>query len=107
LLSGAGAFGFGASLGSLSIAKAWSGIGAGPLRDALDQLPICTTAAASEAEGAPRAIKLAWNATAICTSAAPIAKERGFFARHNLDAEFVNFGGSTEQLLEAIATGKA
>ena len=58
-------------------------------------------------EGPPRAIKLAWNATAICTSAAPVAKERGFFARHNLDVEFVNFGGSTEQLLEAIATGKA
>jgi sulfonate transport system substrate-binding protein len=107
LISGAGAFGFGASLGSLSIAKAWSGIGAGSLRDALDQFPICTTAAASEAAGPPRAIKVAWNATAICTSAAPIAKERGFFARHNLDAEFVNFGGSTEQLLEAIATGKA
>ncbi len=29
------------------------------------------------------------------------------FARHGLDVEFVNFGGSTEQLLEAIATGKA
>ncbi|WP_163078793.1 ABC transporter substrate-binding protein, partial [Acinetobacter baumannii] len=27
--------------------------------------------------------------------------------RHGLDVEFVNFGGSTEALLEAIATGKA
>jgi len=54
-----------------------------------------------------RKIKLAWNATAICTASAPTAKERGIFAKHGLDVEFVNFGGSTETLLEAIATGKA
>jgi len=54
-----------------------------------------------------RKLKLAWNATAICTAAAPIAKERGIFAKHGLEVEFVNFGGSTETLLEAIATGKA
>jgi NitT/TauT family transport system substrate-binding protein len=35
------------------------------------------------------------------------AGRQGIFARHNLDVDFVNFGGSTEQLLEAIATGKA
>src|SRR6202041_497860 len=107
LLAGAGALGFGIPLGYLPIANAWTGLGAGRLTDSLDGFPICKTAAASELQGPPRSIKLAWNATAICTSAAPIAKERGFFARHNLDAEFVNFGGSTEQLLEAIATGKA
>jgi NitT/TauT family transport system substrate-binding protein len=45
--------------------------------------------------------------SAICTSSAPVAKERGIFAKHNLDVDFVNFGGITEQLLEAIATGKA
>jgi NitT/TauT family transport system substrate-binding protein len=39
--------------------------------------------------------------------AAPVAKERDIFAKHNLDVEFFNFGGSTDQLLEAIATGKA
>lgn len=107
LLASAGALGFGVPLACLPIANALTAVGAGSLRHALDKIPICTTAAATELQGPPRAIKLAWNATAICTSAAPIAKERGFFARHNLDVEFVNFGGSTEQLLEAIATGKA
>jgi NitT/TauT family transport system substrate-binding protein len=57
--------------------------------------------------GAPRALTLAWNATSVCTTAAPVAKERGIFAKHGLDLDFINFGGSTEQLLEAIATGKA
>jgi NitT/TauT family transport system substrate-binding protein len=54
-----------------------------------------------------RALKLTWNATAICTVGVPAAVEKGFFAAHNLDVEMVNFGGSTDQLLEAIATGKA
>lgn len=54
-----------------------------------------------------RPVTLAWNATAICTAAAPVARENGIFEAAGLDVEFVNFGGSTEQLLEAIATGKA
>jgi NitT/TauT family transport system substrate-binding protein len=54
-----------------------------------------------------RALKLTWNATAICTVGLPVALERGLFAKHNLDVELVNFGGSTDQLLEAIATSKA
>ena len=44
---------------------------------------------------------------AICTVGVAVALEKGYFARHNLDVELVNFGGSTDQLLEAIATGKA
>jgi NitT/TauT family transport system substrate-binding protein len=52
-------------------------------------------------------LKLTWNASAICTVGVPVAHERGFFAGHNLDVEMINFGGSTDQLLEAIATGKA
>jgi len=54
-----------------------------------------------------RALKLTWNATAICTVGVSVAKERGFFEKHNLDVELINFGGSTDQLLEAIATAKA
>jgi NitT/TauT family transport system substrate-binding protein len=87
-----------------------AGMGAGPLSAAIDDFPICRTAATETPEavtGTPRRLKLAWNASAVCTSAAPVAKERGIFTRHNLRVEFVNFGGSTEQLLEAIATGKA
>src|SRR5205807_616209 len=73
-----------------------------------DEFPVCRAAAAAEGlSGPPRALTLAWNATSVCTVAAPVAKERGVFAKHNLDVDFINFGGSTEQLLEAIATGKA
>jgi NitT/TauT family transport system substrate-binding protein len=72
-----------------------------------DQLPLCRAAITGGVAGAPRALTLAWNATSVCTAAAPVAKERGVFAKHNLDVDFINFGGSTEQLLEAIATGKA
>jgi NitT/TauT family transport system substrate-binding protein len=69
---------------------------------------ICRAAASGEElPGPPRQLKLAWNANAACTVAAPVAKEHGIFAKHNLDVEFFNFGGSTDQLLEAIATGKA
>jgi NitT/TauT family transport system substrate-binding protein len=54
-----------------------------------------------------RALKLTWNATAICTVGVSVAKERGYFEKHNLDVKLINFGGSTDQLLEAIATAKA
>jgi NitT/TauT family transport system substrate-binding protein len=33
--------------------------------------------------------------------------ESGIFEKHGLDIELVNFGGSTDQLLEAIGSGKA
>jgi NitT/TauT family transport system substrate-binding protein len=96
----------GASLGALGAAHAFT---ANPgVQHALGDFPICRTAAGDETlAGPPRRLNLAWNATAICTASAPVAKERGIFAKHNLDVDFVNFGGSTEQLLEAIATGKA
>lgn len=102
-----GAFAAAAPLGAFS-ARAFTGPGEGALRNAIGQFPLCHTAATSVVlPGAPRQLRLAWNATAICTSAAPVAKERGYFGAHNLDVDFINFGGSTEQLLEAIATGKA
>ncbi|WP_419830442.1 ABC transporter substrate-binding protein [Methylobacterium sp.] len=72
-----------------------------------DPGPLCRPAAVEAPSGPLRPVKLAWNATAICTAAAPLAKEQGIFAKHGLDVEFVNFGGATEALLEAIATGKA
>lgn len=37
----------------------------------------------------------------------PVADKRRIFARHNFKVELINFGGSTDQLLEAIASGKA
>lgn len=52
-------------------------------------------------------VTLAYNQTAICTAAVPVAKAKGIFAKYGLDVDFVNFAGSTDQLLEAISTGKA
>lgn len=51
----------------------------------------------------PRKLKLAWNASAICTASTPVAQESGIFAENGFEIEFVTFGSSTEQLLEAIA----
>jgi len=61
------------------------------------------TSTASE----PRKFKLAWNAGAVCHAPVALAVQDGIFKAHGLDVELVNFSGSTEQLLEAIATGKA
>jgi len=57
--------------------------------------------------GKAKKIRFTWNQTALCTSAVPVAMEAGIFEKHNLDVELVNFGGSTDQLLEAIGSGKA
>jgi NitT/TauT family transport system substrate-binding protein len=54
-----------------------------------------------------RKLKLAVNLNAVCLAPVVIAHGQGFFTKHNLDVELVNFGNSTEVLLEAIATGKA
>ena len=57
--------------------------------------------------GAPRKLKLSWNAGAVCLAPVPVAIDYGFFQKQNLDVELVNYSGSTDQLLEAIATGKS
>ena len=107
LLGIAGMLGVGAPFALAGGARAVTVFGVSPSASFVDG-PICRTAATAEsAGGPPRRLTLAWNATSICTTAAPVAKERGIFARHNLDVDFINYGGSTEQLLEAIATGKA
>ena len=77
--------------------------------DGLGAPPICKAAASvpvTVVDG-KRSLKLTWNATAICVAGIPVAQEKGLFAKRNLDVELINFGGSTDQLLEAIATGKA
>jgi NitT/TauT family transport system substrate-binding protein len=107
LLAVAGVFGAGAPFALLEGARAVPLFGASLAKPFADD-PICRTdATGNSAGGPPRRLTLAWNATSICTTAAPVAKERGIFARYNLDVDFINYGGSTEQLLEAIATGKA
>jgi NitT/TauT family transport system substrate-binding protein len=71
------------------------------------QFPLCRTASdAPPLTGAPRKLNLSWNAGAVCLAPLPVALDHGFFKKQNLDVELVNFAGSTDQLLEAIATGK-
>lgn len=62
---------------------------------------------ASRAWSQPRKLSFAWNATAFCLSPVVVAQERGFFERNGLQVELVNYTGSTDQLLESLATAKA
>ncbi|MET0723420.1 MAG: ABC transporter substrate-binding protein, partial [Tardiphaga sp.] len=72
------------------------------------EFPICKASSDAPAlTGAPRKLKFSWNAGAVCSVQLPVAIDHGFFARQNLEVELVNFSGSTDQLLEAIATGKS
>src|SRR5208283_2140767 len=76
----------------------------------LNAPPICHAAAEmplTVVPGPRKALKLTWNASAICTVGVPVAQTKGYFEKRNLAVELINFGGSTDQLLEAIATGKA
>src|SRR3979490_1352627 len=71
------------------------------------EFPICKASSdATPLTGAPRKLKLSWNAGAVCLAPLPVAIDHGFFQKQNLDVELVNYSGSTDQLLEAIATGK-
>ncbi len=62
---------------------------------------------ARSSNGAAQEAHLLWNAAAVCSVPLPVAVDHGIFAKHGLDVDLVNFGGSTDQLLEAIATGKS
>jgi len=96
---------FAAPAGALG-AQAFSPRAVGPAID-FSQFPICKTSSdAPPLTGAPRKLKLSWNAGAVCLAPLPVAIDYGFFQKQNLDIELVNYSGSTDQLLEAIATGK-
>ncbi|HEY0235846.1 MAG TPA: ABC transporter substrate-binding protein [Afipia sp.] len=73
----------------------------------VNQFPICKTSSDTVLPGPPRKLKLSWNAGAVCHVQVLSAIEQGFFKKRNLDVDLVNFSGSTDQLLEAIATGKS
>src|SRR6266481_1157387 len=105
LLRGGAAAAFAAPIGVFG-AQAFPFRAATPNID-FSEFPICK--ASSEAvplAGAPRKLKLSWNAGAVCLAPLPVAIDHGFFKKQNLDVELVNYSGSTDQLLEAIATGK-
>ena len=109
MLRVAGLAGAALPLGAMAPLPRRAGLPEGVL---FDESAICRTslgsnAAALAAPGPRRKLKLSFNANAICTVGVPVAKEKGIFERYNLDVDVTNFGGSTDQLLEAIATGKA
>ncbi|MBV1836630.1 ABC transporter substrate-binding protein [Acetobacter estunensis] len=98
------------------LGAAFSGVGAATLasrslhaQNMPDHEGACAAAIAGDVTPLtkPRKLTIAWNENSICTAAVPVAKEKGFFARHNIEVDYVNFGGATDQLLEALATGKA
>jgi NitT/TauT family transport system substrate-binding protein len=72
-----------------------------PIRHAAAQVPVTVV------PGQRKSLRLTWNASAICTVGVPVAQTKGYFDKRNLAVELINFGGSTDRLLEAIETGKA
>lgn len=58
------------------------------------------------AQGSLKPIKLGWFVNAACLSPVAAAKHLGIFEKNGLDVELVKFGGTTDQLLEALATRK-
>jgi NitT/TauT family transport system substrate-binding protein len=52
-------------------------------------------------------LQFAWNQNSFCLTPIPVAQETGLFEKHGLDVNLVNYSGSTDQLLEAISTGKS
>lgn len=60
-----------------------------------------------QALSAPRKLTFAWNQNSFCLTPVVVAQERGFFEKNGLQVDLINYSGSTDQLLESIATGKA
>ena len=62
---------------------------------------------ASRAWSQQRKLTFAWNASAFCLSPVVVAQERGYFEKNGLQVDLINYTGSTDQLLESLATAKA
>jgi NitT/TauT family transport system substrate-binding protein len=52
-------------------------------------------------------LSFAWNQVAFCSTSIPVAKETGIFEKHGLDVSLINYTGTSDQLLESLASGKA
>jgi NitT/TauT family transport system substrate-binding protein len=102
----AGAIGLAAPLG-LAVGKGFALTRPAPLD--FDALPVCRAAADGDPvpAGERKKVTFAWNAGAPCLLAVTVAQDKGFFAKHGLDVDLINYAGSTDQLLETLATGKA
>jgi NitT/TauT family transport system substrate-binding protein len=64
-------------------------------------------APAAATQASPVKLTFAWNTGAVCGAPIAAGQSEGIFAEQGLDVDFVNFAGSTEALLETLATGKA
>ncbi|WP_413733915.1 ABC transporter substrate-binding protein [Sodalis sp. RH21] len=64
-------------------------------------------AQAAETAAPLTTVRLAWGQTAVCQSPISVALKQGFFTKYGLNIEPVNFSGSTDALLQSIATGHA
>jgi NitT/TauT family transport system substrate-binding protein len=93
----------------MKAASAFPGLGGAPVPTSLGNIPICRASdtSAADPKGTPVHIRFAYNGTGICTAAVPVALHRGYFANHNLDVEFLQLAGSTDQMLQALANDKA
>lgn len=59
----------------------------------------------SRAQGSRRTIKLAWMPSALCHIAVPVALHKGFFDKHDIHADTINWEGSTDLLLQSVSSG--
>jgi NitT/TauT family transport system substrate-binding protein len=82
-------------------------LAAGPVLVAAPLFGLAGRAGAQTAPAKLTPISFAWNQTSFCLTPIAVAKEAGIFERNGLDVTLVNYSGSTDQLLEAIATGKS
>jgi NitT/TauT family transport system substrate-binding protein len=106
LIAGAAALGASIPLG-IAAQRAFAGPGL-TLPPELSGSALCKAVDTGPGVTGPlKKISLAWNAGASCLVGVTVAKDKGFFAKHGLDVELVNFAGSTDQLLETLATGKS
>lgn len=94
-------------LGGLKSANAVSLVVRPTAFDPFRYAPVCRVSDTTALDGPPRQIRFAYNGTGVCTAAVPVAQHRGYFTKHNLEVEFVKLAGSTDQMLQALATDKA
>ena len=89
LLRAGAAAAFAAPIGAYS-AQAFAPRAITPAID-FSEFPVCKTASdAPPLSGAPRKLKLSWNAGAVCLAQLPVAIDQGLFHKQNLEVELVN-----------------
>jgi NitT/TauT family transport system substrate-binding protein len=52
-------------------------------------------------------LRFAWNQNSFCLASVAVAQDTGIFKKNGLDVSLINYEGTTDQLLESLATGKA